>query len=78
MRSLFKIEYVRVVKKTFLILYGISYPHILFDLSRFKVVIAAVLTDRGSVYPITVESNILTSRKRIIAVDFYPDINGRA
>ena len=75
--TLFKVEVIRLVVKTFLILDRIFYPTIIGHLTGSEVVVLVVTGDLSLVLPVTVECEILCSSKRIFSVDPESDIQYR-
>ena len=71
MFSCFKVEKVRIVEKTLLILDGICYPHIMLGLTGTHVVITSVLSYGSFVLPVAVERKGFGSRERILAVKLH-------
>ena len=74
MLALFEIEEVRLVVKTFLILDRIAYPAVVGLLTGTDIVILAVTGDLSVILPVTVKSQVLRSRERILAVYLESDI----
>jgi hypothetical protein len=72
--TLFKVEVIRLVVKTFLILNGVLNPTIIGYLTGSKIVVLAVTGNLSLILPVTVERKILCSCERIISVDFKSDI----
>ena len=66
--AFFKIEVVRLVVKTFLVLDRILYPAIIGYLSGTKIVVLVVTGYLSLVLPVTVERDVLCRCERIFAV----------